>query len=79
VGWLPLCLPWSRGMYGLAAGPVGYTESRPSCGPERGVYALAGNGLAVIEALGVDPEQDFDAVTGPLGDFWRRNPGIEPE
>ena len=30
------------------------------------------------DALGVDTEQDVDAVASPLGDLWRGNPGGQP-
>ena len=47
--------------------------------PQGGVYARVGYFLAVIEALGVDAEQDFNAMSGPLGDSWRRYPSRQPE
>ena len=31
-----------------------------------------------VEALRVDPQQDVDAVPGPLGHLGRRDPCIEP-
>lgn len=43
-----------RGYVRACGGPAGPCRSRPSCGPERGVYALVGHGLAVVQALGVD-------------------------
>jgi hypothetical protein len=36
-----------------------------------------GAGLAV-DAVGVDREQDGDAVPGAAGDFGRRDSGVEP-
>ena len=42
--------------------------------PQGCVDAGVGGVLAVIEAFGVDAEQDFDAVPGPLGDPWRGTP-----
>jgi hypothetical protein len=50
-----------------------------SLGLERGVDALVGDLLAIVEALGVDAEQYFDAVPGPFGDAWRRHPGGQPQ
>ena len=32
-----------------------------------------------VDALGVDPEQDFDAVPCPRGYLGRLHPGIEPQ
>lgn len=34
--------------------------------------------LPTVEALGVDPEQDVNSVTGPLGDACWFDAGIEP-
>jgi hypothetical protein len=31
-----------------------------------------------VDALGVDPEQDGDAVPGPLGDLGGRDTAVEP-
>jgi hypothetical protein len=42
-------------------------------------YAALGYGVLTVDALGVDPEQDFDAVPGPGGYLSRRYPGIEPQ
>jgi hypothetical protein len=42
---------------------------------ERSVDALVGDVLAIVKTLGVDAEQDFDAVPGPLGHPRRRHPG----
>jgi PAB1-binding protein PBP1 len=38
------------------------------------VYACVGDVVTVVEALGVDAEQHFDAVPGALGDPRRRHP-----
>jgi hypothetical protein len=54
-------------------------RGRASGDQERGVDALVGDGLAVIEAFGVDAEQDFDAVPGPFGDPGRGYSGVEPQ
>ena len=62
----------SRGL----PGPVGW---RASGVPQGGVDARVGDVLAVIKALGVNAEQDFDAAPGPLGDPWRGHPGCQPE
>jgi hypothetical protein len=40
--------------------------------PPLGLVLLAG------DALGVDPEQDVDAVPGPVGDLRRRHASVEP-
>src|SRR6266516_2146991 len=47
--------------------------------PQGGIYACVGNVLAVVEALGVDAEQDFDAVPGPLGYAGRGHACGQPE
>ena len=38
---------------------------------------VGGVGLAV-DAVGVDLQQDCDAVPGAAGDLGRRDPGVEP-
>ena len=40
-----------------------------------GVYLGVGDRLVVAQALGVEAEQDLDAVPGPLGDPWCGYPG----
>ena len=45
---------------------------------QSGVNAGVGDVLAVIAALGVDAEQDFDAVPGPLSDPGRGDSGRQP-
>ena len=45
-----------------------------SCATQRRVYAGVGDVVTVVEALGVDPEQHFDAVPGALGDPRRGHP-----
>ena len=62
---------WSRDIRGM-----GFTELRTM---EGRVYAGVGDVVAVIEALGVDPEQHFDAVPGPLGDARRRDSRAQPQ
>ena len=52
---------------------------RVPLGLQRSVDARVGDVLAVVEALGVDAEQDFDAVPGPLGDIGSGDSGVEPE
>jgi hypothetical protein len=47
--------------------------------PQGVVYAGVGGVVAVVEALGVDAEQDFDAVPGSLGDAGRGDSGGKPE
>jgi len=39
---------------------------------------VGGSGLAV-DAVGVDHEQDGDAMAGTAGDLGGRNSGVEPE
>lgn len=51
---------WCRRSRGTGA-------SDASGGQERAVDPGVGGVLAVVQALGVDAEQDFDAVPGPLG------------
>jgi hypothetical protein len=46
-----------------------------SCTTQSRVYAGVGDVVTVVEALGVDPEQHFDAVPGALGDPRRGHPG----
>jgi hypothetical protein len=46
---------------------------------QRAVYTGVGGLLAVVEALGVDAEQDFDAVSCSLGDALRRDSGGQPQ
>lgn len=41
--------------------------------------AALGYGVLVVDALGIDPEQDFDAVPCPRGYLGRWHPGIEPQ
>ena len=43
--------------------------------PQSGVDAGVGDVLAVVEALGVDAQEHFHAVSGPLGDPWRGDTG----
>ena len=50
-----------------------------SCVSQGGVYAGIGDVIAVVEAFGVDAEQDLDAVHRPLGDPGRGDPGRQPE
>ena len=57
-------------------GPVAWDDIRHLAG---GVYTGIGDFLAVIEALGVDAEQHFDAVPGPLGHPGRRHPSRQPK
>ena len=80
MGWIGAglgCVGAGRRVVALRrSGAVGW---RASGIPQGGVYPRVGDVLAVIEALGVDAEQDFDAVPGPLGDPWRRHPGRQPE
>ena len=44
------------------------------CATQGRVYAGVGDAVAVVEALGVDPEQHLDAVPGALGDPGRGAP-----
>jgi hypothetical protein len=67
-------LAWSAG---ISFGRVPWDG--PSGIPQGGIYARVGDVLAVVEALGVDAEQDFDAVPGALGDSGRGNSGGQPE
>jgi hypothetical protein len=50
-----------------------------SLGRAHGILdAPLGRLLLAVDALGVDPQQDIDAVPGPLGDLRRCDPGVEP-
>lgn len=40
--------------------------------------AALGDFVLAVDALGVDAQQDLDAVAGPLGDLGRRDAGVEP-
>jgi hypothetical protein len=64
------CLPRSR----RAVPGILWDGERASGIAQGGVYPGVGGVLAVIEALGVDAQQDFHAVPGPLGDPWRGHP-----
>jgi hypothetical protein len=72
-----------RGTSGLVGQAVPESGHGPWDGasgiPQGGIYARVGDILAVIQAFGVDAEQDFDAVPGSLGDAGRRYPGGQPE
>jgi len=41
--------------------------------------AALGYGVLAVDALGVDPEQDFDAVPCPRGYLGWWHPGVEPQ
>ncbi len=43
------------------------------------VYAGVGDVVTVVEALGIDPEQHFDAVPGAFGDPRRGHPRAQPQ
>lgn len=51
------------------------------------IHALIGHltcaearcGPLAVDALGVDTQQDVDAVAGPFGDLGRVHAGVEPE
>ena len=43
--------------------------------PDPGIHPL----LISVQTLGVDLEQDIHRVTGALGHFGGRNPGVEPQ
>ena len=43
------------------------------------VYAGVGDVVTVIETLGVDPKQHFDAVPSAFGDPGRRYPRAQPQ
>jgi hypothetical protein len=73
VGWILADLA----PVGLAGRPFpawAWGVGRASGIPQGSVYARVGDVLAVIEALGIDTEQDFDAVPGPFGDPGRGTP-----
>jgi hypothetical protein len=59
--------------------PCGIPWDEASGVPQRGVYPGVGGVLAVVKALGVDAEQDFDAVSRSLGDAWRGDSGGQPQ
>ncbi len=67
---------WPDGQF---SEPSGIPWDGASFTLQRVVYARVGDVVAVVEALRVDAEQDFDAVPGPLGDPWRGHPGRQPE
>jgi len=46
---------------------------------ERVGDALAGGISLPVDAVGVDLEQDRDAVPGPAGDLGGGHPGVEPQ
>jgi hypothetical protein len=60
-------------------GPVGTKGTQNIRDAEGGVNAAVGDGLAAVEAFGVDAEQNFDAVPGTLGDLCRWYSSVEPE
>ena len=71
---------------GPVSGPraIGRSQSarrapEPSGAAEGSVYAGVSDVFPVVEAFGVDAEQDFDAVPGPLGDLCRGDSGVQPE
>jgi hypothetical protein len=41
--------------------------------------ALVGGGGLSVDAVGVDLEQDRDAVPGAAGDLGRGHPGVQPQ
>jgi hypothetical protein len=43
------------------------------------VYAGVGDVVTVVEALGVDPKEHFDAVPSAFGDPGRGNPRAQPQ
>ena len=47
--------------------------------PQRCVYPVVGDLLAVVQAFGIDAEQNFDAVPGPLGHVGGRDSRLEPQ
>src|SRR5215471_11015070 len=73
---------WSWDICGMARTSVAYIWPGPgatSSIPQGCVYPSVGDVVAVVEALGVDAEQDFDAVPGPLGDAGRGHARSQPE
>src|ERR1700743_3337411 len=77
-------LPYAvvRGRWRLSAGGRGESvaKSRGRTGvvlAQRLGDAALGYGVLAVDALGVDPEQDFDAVPGPRGYLGRWHPGVE--
>ena len=47
--------------------------------PESQVISVVPDLIAAVDAFGVDSEQHFDAVPGPLGDLGRRDARVEPQ
>jgi hypothetical protein len=47
--------------------------------PQGGIDARVGDFVAAVDALGIDAEQDFDAVPGAFGNLSCRYPGVEPQ
>ena len=46
--------------------------------PEGGFHAGDPDVFQAGDALGVDPQQQLDAVPGPGGDLGGRDPGVQP-
>ena len=68
------------GLVGQAVFPAGPVLRDEASGiPQRGVYAGVGGVLAVVEAFGLDAEQDFDAVPRTLGNIGGGDSCVEPE
>ena len=71
--------------------PVGYTwdgTSVISAGPPRigasglaqgGINPVVGQDLPVVQAVGVDAQQNLHAMPGPLSDPLRRDSGSQPQ
>ena len=76
---------WSRDIRGMDLADLGTQSEHDLAGvtvlearsrvTQSRVYACVGDVVTVVEALGVDPEQYFDAVPGTLGDPRRGYPG----
>jgi hypothetical protein len=68
------------GQVGLAFPCGGHALRDGASGiPQGGIYARVGDALAIVQALGVDAEQDFDAVPGALGHFYGRDSCVQPQ
>ena len=60
--------------------PVTYGHLWTICGRVQGyIDALLGAVLLSCDALGVDPQQDGDAVPCPFGDLGGRHASVEPK
>ena len=72
------CQPIWPGRAGISCGGHALRDGASGI-PQGGIYARVGDALAIVQALGVDAEQDFDAVPGALGHFCGRDSCVQPQ